>query len=64
MQNGSTPVFIASQNGLTETLALLLANKADPNAASKVHQFKIFKCFQLIDNELHDFNIPFYNQGV
>jgi ankyrin repeat protein len=43
MQDGSTPAFIASENGHTETVALLLANKADINAASKVQQFKIFK---------------------
>jgi ankyrin repeat protein len=43
MQNGSTPAIIASQNGHTETLALLLANKADINAMDEVQQFKIFK---------------------
>jgi hypothetical protein len=43
MQNGSTPAYIASLNGNTETLALLLANKADINAAIKVQQFKIIK---------------------
>ena len=44
MQDGTTPALIASQNGHTETLALLLANKADINAAgNKVQQFKIFK---------------------
>ena len=52
MQNGATPAYIASQNGHTETLALLLANKADINAAMKVHQFKIFEYLKLIDNEL------------
>jgi ankyrin repeat protein len=43
MQNGTTPAFIASQTGHTETLALLLANKADINVADKVQQFKIFR---------------------
>jgi ankyrin repeat protein len=43
MQNGLTPAQVASLKGYTETLALLLANKADINAASKVQQFKIFK---------------------
>jgi hypothetical protein len=43
MQGGFTPAFMASQNGHTKTLALLLANKVDINAAIKVHQFKIFK---------------------
>jgi hypothetical protein len=43
MQNGTTPAYIASQNGHTETLALLLANKAGINAASKVQQFNVFK---------------------
>jgi hypothetical protein len=43
MQDGCAPAYAASQNGLTETLALLLANKADINAANKVHQFTIFK---------------------
>jgi hypothetical protein len=59
MQDGATPAFIASQNGHTEILALLLANKADINAAMKVHEFKIFKYLFLIDNELQDFNIGF-----
>jgi ankyrin repeat protein len=43
MQSGATPAFIASQYGHTETLALLLANKADINMAIKVQQFKVFK---------------------
>jgi ankyrin repeat protein len=38
MQLGFTPAHIASQNGHTETVALLLANKADINAASNVQQ--------------------------
>ena len=59
MQDGLTPAFTASDNGHTETLALLLANKADINAASKVQQLKIFKYLLLIDNELQDFNIAF-----
>ncbi len=52
MQNGNTPVYIASQNGHTETVALLLTNKADINATNKVLQFKIFKYLLLIDNEI------------
>jgi ankyrin repeat protein len=59
MQNGITPVYVASRNGHTDILALLLANKADINAASKLHQFKTFKYLQLIDNELQDFNISY-----
>jgi ankyrin repeat protein len=43
MQVGATPAYIASQNGYTEILALLLANKADINAALKVQQLKMFK---------------------
>jgi ankyrin repeat protein len=43
MQSGFTPAHVASQNGHTETVALLLANKADINAANKVQHFKIFK---------------------
>ncbi len=43
MQDGTTPAIVASENGHTETLALLLANKADINAANKVQQFNIFK---------------------
>jgi ankyrin repeat protein len=43
MQEGATPALIASQKGHTETLALLLANKADINAAMKVQQLQIFK---------------------
>jgi ankyrin repeat protein len=44
MQDGYTPAIVASQYGHTETLALLLANKADVNSANKVQQFKIFSC--------------------
>ena len=43
MQDGFTPAYAAAQNGHTETVALLLTNKADINAANKVQQFKIFK---------------------
>jgi ankyrin repeat protein len=60
MQDGATPAFVASQNGHTETLALLLANKADINAANKVQQLKIIKFVLLIDNKLRDFNIVFF----
>ena len=60
MQGGFTPAYIASQKGHTETLALLLANKADINAAMKVQQFKIFKYLLLSDNELEDFYIAFF----
>jgi ankyrin repeat protein len=45
MQIGATPAYIASFQGHSQTLALLLANKADINAATKVQQFKIFKYF-------------------
>jgi hypothetical protein len=40
MQHGNAPADVASDNGHTESLALLLANKADINAATKVHQLK------------------------
>jgi hypothetical protein len=60
MQDGITPAFIASENGHTQTLALLLANKVDINAVCKVLQFKIFKYVYLIDNELEDFNIAIF----
>jgi hypothetical protein len=43
MQDGSTSAYVASEKGHTEVLALLLADKADINAATKVHQFEIFK---------------------
>jgi hypothetical protein len=55
MQTGASPAVIASENGHTEILALLLANKADINAASEAHQFITLKYLQLIDNELQDF---------
>ena len=61
MQGGFTPAYIASHYGHTQTLALLLANKADINAASEVQQLKIFKYLLLIDNELQDFNIGFFH---
>jgi ankyrin repeat protein len=38
MQYGATPAFIASQNGHTDIVALLLANKADINLADNVQQ--------------------------
>ena len=38
MQDGDTPAIFASQEGHTETLALLLANNADVNSADKVQQ--------------------------
>jgi ankyrin repeat protein len=60
MQDGWTSAIVASENGHIETLALLLANKADINAANKVQQFKIFKYLYLIDNKLEDFNIAFF----
>jgi ankyrin repeat protein len=41
MQDGNTPAIVASINGHTETLALLLANKADVNSADKVQKFKL-----------------------
>jgi hypothetical protein len=49
MQGGFTPAYVASQCGHTQTLALLLANKADINAAMKVQQLKIFKYLLLIE---------------
>ena len=61
MQDGFTPAMIASIDGNTEIVALLLANKADINAASKVQQFKIFYYLQVIDNELEDFKIAFFH---
>ena len=61
MQVGFTPAHVASGRGQTETLALLLANKADINAANNVQQFKIFKYLLLIDNELQGFKIAFFH---
>jgi hypothetical protein len=43
MQGGFTPAYSASEKGHTKALALLLANKADINAAAQVQQFKLFK---------------------
>jgi ankyrin repeat protein len=43
MQDGYTPAIVASQSGHTQTLALLLANKANKDAANKVQQLKITK---------------------
>ncbi len=61
MQYGATPALAASRNGHTQTLALLLTNKADINAARIVQQLKIFKYLLLIANELQDFNIVFFH---
>jgi ankyrin repeat protein len=44
MQDGDTPAIVASLCGHTQTLALLLANKAEVNSAAKVQQFKFFSC--------------------
>jgi ankyrin repeat protein len=41
MQDGSTPALIASGHGHTETVALLLANIADINAATR-YKSKVF----------------------
>jgi ankyrin repeat protein len=60
MQDGFTPVYRASEHGHTETVALLLANKAGINAAFKVHQFKIFKYLLLIDKKLRVYLIGLY----
>jgi ankyrin repeat protein len=43
LQDGATPLIIASFDGHTEIAALLLANKAEVNFADKVQQFKMFK---------------------
>ncbi len=45
MQDGATLAYIASREGHTESLALLLASKADVNAATKVQQLKIIQIF-------------------
>ena len=60
MQDGTTPAYIASQNGHTQTLALLLANKADMNSAKKAQQLIIFKFVLPIDNKLQYFNFAFF----
>jgi hypothetical protein len=57
VQDGCTPVYKASEDGHTETVALLLANKADINAANNVQHFIIFKYLKVIDNKVEDFNI-------
>jgi ankyrin repeat protein len=44
MQDGNNPAIEASQYGYTETLALLLVNKADVYSVDKVQQFKLFSC--------------------
>ena len=60
MQDGATPAYAASFDGHTETVALLLANKADINAAKKAQQLKIFKFVLPIDNKLQYFNFSFF----
>ncbi len=60
MIDGSTPAYIASETGHTETVALLLANKAYINAATKVQQFKIFKYLKVIGNELEGLTLLFF----
>ncbi len=41
MQDSCSPAYFASENGRTETLALLLSNNADVNLASEVLQLKM-----------------------
>jgi hypothetical protein len=41
MQDGLTPAYAASKYGYFRILALLLANKAEVNAARKVHELKV-----------------------
>jgi hypothetical protein len=60
MQGGSTLAYAASAKGHTKTLALLLANKAEINAAKEVQQLKTFKYILLIDNQLQEFNIALF----
>jgi hypothetical protein len=42
VQNGRTLAYLASQRGHTETLALLLSNNADVNAAANVKYSRIY----------------------
>jgi ankyrin repeat protein len=60
MQDGCTPAIVASFDGHTEIVALLLANKAEVNLADKVQRFKMFKYLEVIDNELGDFKIALF----
>jgi hypothetical protein len=53
-------VYSFLQCRTAESVALLLAKKADKNAAPKVQQIEIFKYVQVIDNELEDFKIAFF----
>jgi hypothetical protein len=53
-------VYGASEHGHTETVALLLANKADINAATKVQKFIKFKYLLLIDKKLQGYLIGLY----
>jgi ankyrin repeat protein len=46
MQIGATPAIVATEQGHTETVALLLANKADINAAIKVQQFIVLYIYK------------------
>ena len=64
MQDGFTPAIVASESGHTQTLALLLANKANIDAANKVQQFKLLSCLKFIYNELQDkdISVSYYPQ--
>jgi hypothetical protein len=50
IQYSYTPAVVASLNGRTETLALLLANKVDVNSADKVQQFSFKIGIFLVSN--------------
>lgn len=39
MQNGLSPLYVASENGNNEVVDILLHNGADPNLATKVNVF-------------------------
>ncbi len=65
MQVGVTPVYIASVNGHTEILAILLANKADINAADKVQQIKISNIYNRLTLNFKILTFHFtYNQKL
>ena len=49
LQDGSTPLILASQNGHTNIVDVLLGNEADPNLAATVSIHVV--CYQNYDCE-------------